>query len=165
VKVLALAVFVAAVTACRKDHAITSVTTPPDTLVTTTAVVFPGGTVTAAVAATCAERTAGLMHVDSLGADRGMLFVFEENHDSTDVAFWMEDTSLALSIAFIDANGRVVNVDNMAPETLTYHYASGPFRYALEVNQGWFATHGIGAGTIATFTLPAGTITDPYPCA
>ena len=144
--------------ACTKDHGPTQVTTA------TTAVAFPGGTVTATIASTCAARFDGLKNVTTLGASAGMLFVFEENHDSLDVGFYMKDTPLPLSIAFIDSNKQVINIADMAPETLTPHFSSRPYRYALEVNQGWFASHGVAARTTVTFALPAGTIIDPYPC-
>jgi uncharacterized membrane protein (UPF0127 family) len=131
----------------------------------TTAVAFPGETVTAAIASSCAARSDGLKNVTTLGANAGMLFVFAENHDSLDVGFYMKDTPLPLSIAFIDANKHVINIADMAPETLTLHFSSRPYRYALEVNQGWFASHGVATEATVTFALPAGTIIDPYPCA
>ena len=131
---------------------------------TTTNVVFSGGTVTATVASTCSARSNGLKNVASLGANAGMLFVFAETHDSLDVAFYMQDTPIPLSIAFIDSNFQVVSVDDMAAETLTQHKSKKPFRYALEVNLGWLAAHSVAAGSTVAFTVPAGTITDPYPC-
>jgi uncharacterized membrane protein (UPF0127 family) len=73
----------------------------------------------------------------------------------------MLNTPLPLSVAFIDANRLVINIDDMAPNTTTPHYSTRPYRYALEVNQGWFATHGVTAGTAVTFSLPAGTVIDP----
>ena len=123
-------------------------------------VTFAGGTISARVAADSAARDTGLMNVTSLGADAGMLFVFGVDHSWPD-GFWMKDTPLPLSIAFIDVNMKVINIDDMAPNTLTPHYASSPYRYALEVNQGWFTSHGVTAGTVVSFTLPAGTVTDP----
>lgn len=122
------------------------------------AVTFPCATITANIATTLAAREAGLMNVAALGANSGMLFVFA-GPDTT--AFWMANTQTALSIAFIDSNKQVINVDDMAPETLTLHKATRSYQYALEVNLGWFTAHNIAAGTTVTFALPAGTITDP----
>jgi uncharacterized membrane protein (UPF0127 family) len=147
--------------ACSSGHSLTQTLTPPDSVATTTAVTFPGGVITAKIAATVTARDTGLMNVSSLAANSGMLFVFGVDHDSTTVAFWMKNTPLPLSIAFIDSHMNVVNVDDMAAESLTLHYPRRAFRYALEVNQGWLASHGVVAGTIVQFTLPAGTIIDP----
>jgi uncharacterized membrane protein (UPF0127 family) len=144
-----------------KDQPVTQVTTPPDTLVTTTSVTFPGGTVSATIAATVFARDTGLMKATSLGANDGMLFLFAVDQPSPPQGFWMKDTSVPLSIAFLDSNKVVINVDDMTPETLTPHYAARAYRYALEVNQGWLAAHGVTAGTVAAFAIPAGTIVDP----
>lgn len=145
--------------ACGKDHTPTQVVvTPPDTVASSTAVIFGSDTVFAKIAATTGARDTGLMNVTTLAANAGMLFVFA---DSTNSGFWMQNTPLPLSIAFIDANMTVVNTDDMAPETLTPHYAARAYRFALEVNQGWFASHGVVAGSIVKFTLPAGTVSDP----
>jgi uncharacterized protein len=147
--------------ACHKDHAPTQIVVPPDTVATTVSVAFSGGTVTAKIAASAAARDTGLMNVTSLAANAGMLFAFGQDHDSTTAAFWMKDTPTPLSIAFIDSNMRVINVADMAAESLTLHYSTQPFRYALEVNLGWFASHNVVAGSAVTFALPAGTIIDP----
>ena len=144
--------------ACSPGHGPTQVTPPGDT---TTAVSFPGGTIAARIAATFAARTAGLMNVTTLGANSGMLFVFGTNHAPANCAFWMSNTPLPLSIAFIDSTMKVINTDEMAAETTTYHEPVSACRYALEANQGWFTAHGVVAGSIVTFSLPAGTIIDP----
>ena len=157
-RLLSLA-FVLAAAACSSKSS-----TPVTPTGATTSVVFPGGTITATIASTCAARTNGLMNVTTLGANSGMLFVYAESHDSTELGFYMKDTPLPLSIAFIDASKQVINVTDMAAQSLTLHFSSRAFRYALEVNQGWLAAHGVTAGTAVTFALPAGTITDPYPC-
>jgi uncharacterized membrane protein (UPF0127 family) len=125
------------------------------------AVAFPGGTIAAKVASTIAARDTGLMHVTSLGANDGMLFVFGVDHVPADCAFWMKDTPVALSIAFIDANMKVINIDEMAAETTVFHQPTGACRFALEANKGWMTAHGVAAGTTVSFTLPAGTIIDP----
>jgi uncharacterized membrane protein (UPF0127 family) len=165
VKQLRVLAFVLVFTTCSKGQGATQVTPPVDTTVATTSVSFPGGTVVAIIASRCASRLNGLMNVTTLGANAGMLFVYQENHDSLDVSFYMKNTPLPLSIAFIDASKQVINTADMAArDSVTMHHSSRPFRYALEVNLGWFAAHGAAAGTPVTFTLPAGTIMDPYPC-
>lgn len=135
--------------------------TPVTPVTTTINVAFPGGTITAKVAALAAARDSGLMNVATLGANSGMLFVFGVDHTPSNCAFWMKDTPLPLSIAFIDANMKVINVDEMAAETTTFHMPTSSCRYALEANQGWMTAHGVTAGTTVAFTLPAGTIIDP----
>lgn len=98
---------------------------------------------TAEVAATTPTRTTGLMNRFSLKPDGGMLFVF--NAPSQQL-FWMKDTYVPLSIAFIDANGRILNIEDMAPQTETTHPSNGLALYALEMKKGWFAARGIGPG-------------------
>lgn len=102
-----------------------------------------GHTLTAEVAATPKTRTVGLMNRFSLKPDHGMLFVFEEPQP---LAFWMKNTYVALSIAFIDASGRIVNIEDMAPQTEVPHRSAGPSLYALEMKKGWFAERGIVRG-------------------
>jgi uncharacterized protein len=102
-----------------------------------------GQRVTAEVAATEATRTTGLMNRFSLAPDHGMLFVFNTPQP---LAFWMKNTYVALSIAFIDANGRILNIEDMAPQTEATHPSRGAALYALEMKKGWFAEHGVGAG-------------------
>lgn len=96
------------------------------------------------VAITPAERTRGLMARTHLPADGGMLFVFEtaDRH-----CFWMRNTPLPLSIAFIDAAGRIVALADMAPHTDTLHCPPSAVAYALEVAQGGFAARGVTPGT------------------
>jgi uncharacterized membrane protein (UPF0127 family) len=132
-------------------------TAPPasDTVV----VAFTGGSVTAQVAATSAARETGLMNRATLGADSGMLFVFPFDQQ---VAFWMKDTAVPLSIAFMDAGQRVLDVQEMAPfDTVNLHRPALPYRYALEANKGWFAAHNVAAGATANFSLPSGLLITP----
>jgi uncharacterized membrane protein (UPF0127 family) len=153
---------VAAVAACSSDRAgVATPTMPVDTVATTTSVVFPNGTIIAKIAATDSARTNGLMNVTTLAANAGMLFVFQTDQVPAACTFYMKNTPLPLSIAFIDSNMRVINVDEMAAESLTYHGPTGNCRYVVEANQGWFTSHGVAAGTVVSFTLPAGTIVDP----
>ncbi len=151
------------VAACgSSDKTATQVTTPPDTTAKPFVVSFPGGADTALIASTVAQRDNGLMNVTNLAPNAGMLFVWGTIHDSLDVSFWMKDTPIDLSIAFISANMTVVNVDEMvAEDSVTLHKPKGLFKYALEANKGWMTAHGVAAGTLVTFSLPAGTIIDP----
>lgn len=102
-----------------------------------------GHRVTAEVAATEAARTTGLMRRFSLRPDHGMLFVFAEPQP---LAFWMKNTYIPLSIAFIGSDGRILNIADMAPQTEMTHDSRGPALYALEMRKGWFAQFGIGPG-------------------
>jgi len=102
-----------------------------------------GQRVVAEIAATEATRTTGLMNRFSLQPDHGMLFVFAQPQP---LAFWMKNTYVPLSIAFIDADGRILNIDDMAPLTEATHPSRGAALYALEMKKGWFAQHAIGAG-------------------
>lgn len=99
--------------------------------------------IVAEVASTDATRARGLMFRKHLPADHGMLFVFPE---AAQQCFWMKNTPLPLTIAFIDARGRIINLADMQPYSLDSHCAMGPALYALEMEQGWFTRHGIRAG-------------------
>nr|WP_082621961.1 DUF192 domain-containing protein [Bordetella sp. N] len=97
----------------------------------------------AEIANTDETRRRGLMFRKALEANDGMLFVFG---DPDMQCFWMHNTPLPLSIAFIADDGTIVNVAEMAPETDDTHCSKKPVRYALEMSKGWFADHGISAG-------------------
>lgn len=99
--------------------------------------------IVAQVAQTPSQREIGLMYRQSMPTHQGMLFVFEAPAIQ---CFWMKNTLLPLSIAFIADDGRIVNIAEMQANTLTSHCSSKPVRYALEMNQGWFAKRGIQAG-------------------
>jgi hypothetical protein len=104
------------------------------------------------LATTPEERTQGLMFREDLPPNGGMLFVFPT---SLPRAFWMQNTPLPLSIAFLDEEGRILNIEQMEPLDPGPRYRSaGPARYALEVHQGWFAARGIEAGDLCRFELP-----------
>jgi uncharacterized membrane protein (UPF0127 family) len=92
-----------------------------------------------------AKRAQGLMNRDTLPADEGMLFVYP---DEAPRSFWMKNTRIPLSIAYIDRQGRIVSVHDMRPLSTRGTPSDGPAMYALEVNQGWFAQHQIGPGTV-----------------
>ncbi|HEX8010818.1 MAG TPA: DUF192 domain-containing protein [Casimicrobiaceae bacterium] len=106
-----------------------------------------GQRLVAEVAATEATRTTGLMNRFSLQPDHGMLFVFEAPQPQ---AFWMKNTYVPLSIAFIGSDGRILNIEDMAPLTENTHPSRGLALYALEMKKGWFAERGIGAGDAVT---------------
>jgi uncharacterized membrane protein (UPF0127 family) len=100
--------------------------------------------VSAEVAATEPARTLGLMHrKQPLAANAGMLFVFTTPGFHS---MWMRNTYIPLSVAFIDDRGVILNIADMVPLTTDAHTAAGFARYALEMNQGWFAEHGLRAG-------------------
>ena len=98
----------------------------------------------AAVAQTPELRQSGLMFRREMAQDVGMLFVFEQ---ASAQCFWMKDTLLPLSIAFLADDGSVVNIADMKPQALDSHCSAQPVRYVLEMNQGWFAKRGIKPGS------------------
>lgn len=88
-------------------------------------------------------RREGLMGRHSMPQNHGMLFVFDRPEK---YCMWMKNTLIPLSVAFIDEGGRIINVADMRPQSEFPHCAAGAARYALEMNQGWFAQRRIGAG-------------------
>ena len=107
------------------------------------------------VAATQAQRAQGLMHRATMPESRGMLFVYPS---PAYFCMWMKNTKIPLSVAFIDAQGRVINIADMAPQTETNHCTAQNATYALEVNQGWFVRHGVvpGSQILGLEKAPAG---------
>jgi uncharacterized membrane protein (UPF0127 family) len=99
----------------------------------------------AEVAATDASRSNGLMNRTSLPDNHGMLFVFD---GPTTTCFWMKNTPLPLSIAFIDSKGKIVNIADMQPHSLDSHCPLAPVTHALEMQQGWFRQHSVTAGAV-----------------
>jgi uncharacterized membrane protein (UPF0127 family) len=122
---------------------ITATTSIAATPLPTVTLTIKGQKVTAEVAAKPDERSTGLMHRFSLRPDSGMLFVFER---AEPLGFWMKNTYIPLSIAFIDADGIILNIEDMAPQTENTHWSRGPSLYALEMRKGWFAEKGIRPG-------------------
>jgi uncharacterized protein len=96
------------------------------------------------LAMTSIERQIGLMNRPTMPAHEGMLFVFEE---PTKQCFWMKNTLLPLTAAFVADDGTIVNLEDMKPQTLEPHCSTKAVRYVLEMNQGWFAKRGIKAGS------------------
>jgi len=95
------------------------------------------------IADTQLKRSLGLMYRKELEPESGMLFIFPENKD---LSFWMKDTHIPLSIAYINEEGIILNIEDMVPLSLNGVPSSGPCKYALEVNQGWFEQNMIQAG-------------------
>src|SRR5690606_17058792 len=98
----------------------------------------------AQVAGTPASRTIGLMHRQDMPANEGMLFVFEQPATQ---CFWMKNTLLPLTAAFVADDGSIVNLADMQPQSMDSHCSAKPVRYVLEMHQGWFAKSGLKAGT------------------
>jgi uncharacterized protein len=101
----------------------------------------------AQVALTPEQRQIGLMWRKTMPAHEGMLFVFEAPSKQ---CFWMKNTLLPLTAAFVDEDGSIVNLEDMKPQTLEPHCSAKPVRYVLEMNKGWFAKKGIKVGTKLT---------------
>lgn len=100
----------------------------------------------AEVATSEAEHQQGLMFRDKMAPNAGMVFVFDQPASQ---CMWMKNTLLPLSVAFIDGEGKIVNIEDMQPQTLDNHCSTKgvAVRYALEMNLGWFKKNNIKAGT------------------
>lgn len=98
----------------------------------------------AQVALTPEQRQTGLMFRKEMPQQEGMLFVFEA---PTQQCFWMKNTLLPLTAAFVADDGTIVNLADMKPQTTEPHCSAQPVRYVLEMNKGWFAKKGIKAGS------------------
>jgi uncharacterized protein len=101
----------------------------------------------AELAVTPAQQQVGMMMRADMGTNEGMLFV---NDDNQVRCFWMKNTLLPLSIAFIADDGTIVNIADMQPHAEASHCSSKPVRFALEMRQGWFAKRGVAAGARLT---------------
>lgn len=101
--------------------------------------------ITAEVAANDPQRARGLMFRESLAPNHGMLFLFDAK---TVQCMWMRNTLIPLSVAFIEDDGSIVNIEDMKPrDEVTQHCSSRPVRFALEMEKGWFAKRGLKAGS------------------
>ena len=98
----------------------------------------------AQVAQTPEQRSTGLMFRTDMPAHEGMLFVFEQPATQ---CFWMKNTLIPLTAAFVSDDGTIVNLADMKPQTTDSHCSSKPVRFVLEMNQGWFAKRGLKAGS------------------
>lgn len=111
-----------------------------------------GHSLTAEVAATVTARACGLSLRDHMPPDHGMLFVYL---DERTLVFWMKDTIIPLSIAYLDSDGRILGLHEMDPRQPERRYRSErPARYALEVHRGWFRSNGVEVGDLVEFELP-----------
>ncbi len=99
--------------------------------------------ISAQVAQTPLQRQIGLMNRKDMPQHEGMLFIFEEPSEQ---CFWMKNTLLPLTAAFVADDGTIVNLADMKPQTLESHCSAKPVRFVLEMNQGWFAKKGLKAG-------------------
>lgn len=97
-----------------------------------------------------AKREYGLMNRSSLPADSGMLFVFQPPASAQQLGFWMKDTLIPLSIAFIEPNLAIESLQDMQPLDEQIHYAPRDYPYAIEANLGFFASHGVQVGDTVT---------------
>ena len=98
----------------------------------------------AEVAQTDPQRQQGLMFREKMANNHGMVFVFDQ---PTTQCMWMKNTLLPLSVAFIDADGKIVNIEDMQPKTLDSHCSAKPVKYALEMNLGWFKQKNVKPGS------------------
>lgn len=96
------------------------------------------------IAATPEQRAIGLMFRKDMHVNEGMLFIFDRPQMQ---CFWMQNTLIPLTAAFITDDGTIVNTVDMQPKTTNSHCSNRPVRYVLEVNQGWLAQHGFGPGS------------------
>jgi uncharacterized protein len=99
--------------------------------------------IAAEVASTPQQRQIGMMMRTQMAQHEGMLFVFEQPSRQ---CFWMRNTLLPLSIAFVADDGRIVNLAEMKPQSDDSHCSTESVRYVLEMNAGWFTKRGIQAG-------------------
>jgi uncharacterized membrane protein (UPF0127 family) len=102
-------------------------------------------TISVEVASTPETRMKGLMHREKMGKNDGMVFVFDQIGYH---GMWMKNTLIPLSVAFIDEQGKILNIADMEPHSEQTHSAAGPARYALEMNVGWFKARNISAGAV-----------------
>ena len=100
--------------------------------------------VDAEVAADQIAREQGLMFRREMASNAGMVFVFDT---AQEYCMWMKNTLIPLSVAFMDDTGKIINIEDMKPQTEDSHCAKAPAKFALEMNLGWFKAKGFAAGT------------------
>lgn len=125
------------VTGCRPK--VTPVGVPGDIVV----LQIKGRTLWLEVASDALSRHTGLMERQSLGKDAGMLFIYPERDR---LSFYMKNTYIPLSIAFVDDSGKILQIEDMQPKDESSTVSNYEVRYAVEVHQGWFQRNGIGVG-------------------
>jgi uncharacterized membrane protein (UPF0127 family) len=135
---LVLLIFIAIIAACSGGS------------LPTAAIDIAGFELTVEIADTRETRSEGLMFRRSMAENHGMLFIFEYEHLAS---FWMKNTTIPLSIAFIAADGTIRQIEDMEPESLSSVASRRNILYALEVNQGWFEERGIDEGDKMTLPL------------
>lgn len=116
-----------------------------------------GPTLRLDIVATEADRQKGLMGVTALPDNYGMLFVFDE---TVQPAFWMKDTLIPLEVVFMSKQGQIKAITPMQPQSEEIHPAPEPLPYALELPQGWMATHNVTIGDTCVIELPDGLVVE-----
>ncbi|GHA65653.1 hypothetical protein GCM10009007_02860 [Formosimonas limnophila] len=96
------------------------------------------------IALTSEQKQTGLMNRPTMAANAGMVFLFDP---PSPACFWMKNTLIPLSIGFIDAQGVLVQIEDMQPQSFDKHCAKTPIKYAVEMNQGWFKKNNVTIGT------------------
>lgn len=104
------------------------------------------------IAQTPAQHEYGLMNRTALPPDAGMLFIFQPPASASQVAFWMKDTLIPLSIAFVDPSMTIESLQEMAARDETRHYAPRDYAYAIEANEGFFTGHSVSVGDRMTYS-------------
>ena len=118
----------------------------------TASINLKGNPLTVELATTPTSRGCGLSQRHELPQNRGMLFIFADLRPRN---FWMKDTFIPLSIAYLDKSGQIFSIQDMLPLQTDEQYPSAlPAAYALEVNQGWFRRHGVAVGDVVEMNLP-----------
>lgn len=124
-------------------------TSPDDITFSISTMEHPKGTITIELARTAQQHRVGLMHREALPDDHGMLFIYPE----PDIrCFWMKNTQIPLTVAFLDNEGSILQTADMTPHSRTPHCSEVAVQYGLEMNQGWFSDHDIQKGD--TLMLP-----------
>jgi len=139
----AIAMIATFISSCSAQSANSQDTDKPNAQLKTVTLKAGNAQLAAEVAATELERTRGLMFRKSLADGKGMLFVFDSDQK---VAFWMKNTSLPLSVAYIGSDGTIYQILDLVPFSEEPRPADRSVRYALEVPQGWFAKVGLKPG-------------------
>lgn len=117
----------------------------------TTRVKVGDGSLKVELAESAGQQERGLMYRQKLGRNRGMLFVYDREEVRS---FWMKNTYVPLSIAFIDADQKIVHITSMSPRDTDSHSSRKACQYVLEANKGWFDDHGVEVGDVLDFELP-----------
>ncbi len=103
------------------------------------------------LAQTEGQRQRGLMYRSKLGKNRGMIFIYDDEQVRS---FWMKNTNIPLSVAFLDDGKKIVHIADMQPRTQDSHSSLHPCQYVLEVNKGWFDDNGVEVGALVEFEVP-----------